>query len=177
MAEDTQRVVTNFADLLPAHRKIHRKLICCYEIILALLFLIQNSRSENYWKFSKISPGGREVVVNYLWPDAMMKPMILHETYTVNGTMLQYYPKDHVKMTALAVRSFVSPIRQTFDFDSSSSIKPQNYFHQSSYQYYQGGVNSPPPNKVAPGMDQKYQQRQQTQQQRQQQQAMTRPIG
>ena len=103
-----------------------------------------------------------------------MKPMILHETYTVNGTMLQYYPKDHVKMTALAVRSFVSPIRQTFDFDSSSSIKPQNYFHQSSYQN-QGGVNSPPPNKVAPGMDQKYQQRQQTQQQ--QQQAMTRPIG
>ena len=50
MAEDTQRVVTNFADLLTAHRKIHRKLICCYEIILALLFLIQNSRSENYWK-------------------------------------------------------------------------------------------------------------------------------
>ena len=109
-----------------------------------------------------------------------MKPMILHETYTVNGTMLQYYPKDHVKMTALAVRSFVSPIRQTFDYryDSSSSIKPQNYFHQSSYQYYQGGVNSPPPKKVAPGMDQKYQQRQQTQQQQQQQQqAMTRPIG
>lgn len=100
-------------------------------------------------KYSKISPGGREVVVNYLWPDAMMKPMILHETYTVNETMLQYYPKDHVKMTALAVRSFVSPIRQTFDYryDSSSSIKPQNYFHQSSYQYYQGGVNLPPPKK------------------------------
>jgi len=116
------------------------------------------------------------VVVNYLCHDAMMKPMILHETYTVNGTMLQYYPKDHVKMTALAVRSFVSPIRQTFDYDSSSSIKPQNYLHQSSYQYYHGGVNSPPPKKVAPGMDQKYQQRQQTQQQ-QQQQAMTRPIG
>ena len=48
---------------------------------------------------AKISPGGREVVVNYLWPDAMMKLMILGETYTVNGTMLQY-PKDHVKMTA-----------------------------------------------------------------------------
>ena len=120
------------------------------------------------------------MVVNYLWPDAMMKPMILHETYTVNGQMLQYYPKDHFKMTAMTVRSFVSPIRQTFDYryDSSSSIKPQNYLHQSSYQYYQGGVvNSPPPKKVAPGMDQKYQQRQQTQQQQQQQQAMTRPIG
>ena len=48
-----------------------------------------------------ISPGGKEVVITYLWPRIMMNPIALHEMYPgAYGT--SQYSEGHVKIAAFA---------------------------------------------------------------------------
>ena len=66
-----------------------------------------------------ISPGGREIVITYLWPDVLMNPMALNETYTELGGGLKY-PLNHVKITAFA--KAVREARESAGSDRVSSI-------------------------------------------------------
>ena len=66
-----------------------------------------------------ISPGGREVVITYLWSDVLMNPMALNEAYTELGGGLKY-PLNHVKITAFA--KAVREARESAGSDRVSSI-------------------------------------------------------
>ena len=48
-----------------------------------------------------INPGGKEVVITYLWPRVMMNPMALHDMYPGACGTLQY-SEGHVKIAAFS---------------------------------------------------------------------------